>query len=121
MFQSEVPFELGAEFEKHLASATEEAIQTLNEFRDREGAAIATEISPSAAQTLWARTAAIPAGIEKAISAMTNLRARLTGQPRFMQKPDNHPPAMLPKLAAKGGIHANMPICFRLNPRACSR
>src|SRR5215471_20439429 len=59
-------------------------------------AEVVSEIRPIAHQGLGEKTARITAGMEKAQTAIAVLRARLTGQPRCMRNPENHPPATLP-------------------------
>src|SRR5689334_13997130 len=59
-------------------------------------AEVETEISVSASQMLSVKTAAIPAGMEKAHTAMAVLRPAFTLQPLRMRKPDSQPPPTLP-------------------------
>jgi hypothetical protein len=51
----------------------------------------------------------------------TNFRERITGIPLLMKNPDPKPPVKFPKSAARKGIQAKIPICFRLKPRASLR
>src|SRR5581483_4406412 len=96
---------------KSLGNTCTLLIQTWN-------AKVTTQISASATIGSAARTARIPAGINKAARAITVLRARLTVQPRLIRQPDAQPPSRLPTPAVKYGSQANDPTSLRLKPRA---
>jgi uncharacterized protein (TIGR00255 family) len=68
MFRTEVPVESGAELEKALGETMTEALEILNRFREREGAAIAAEMRQ--------RCAAIARSAEQ----MEEIRGRATAE-----------------------------------------